>query len=157
MPKATGEFEIASWKGATRLNGLVRTRLQPRMTGPEEQWTCGKGLAEHAAIPAKMADFLESLAENLQAHIPAIDTSDRNGSKERDAYVHLHSEYTAIATHLAATAERMRGCRDLPAAGHHEAVLSGPIIREIFAKFVSIESELADLLRTSADRDQNLL
>jgi hypothetical protein len=30
-----------------------------------EQPTCGQGLAQHAAVPAKIADFLESLAENL--------------------------------------------------------------------------------------------
>ncbi|MGH7480913.1 MAG: hypothetical protein ACRELV_02060 [Longimicrobiales bacterium] len=125
--------------------------------GAEEQWTCGNGLAQHSVIPAKMAELLRSLAENLEAHVPTIDATDDNGRQERDAYVQLHSDYASIAGRLAATADLMRRYRDLPAAGHDEEALSDPKLLEAFETFVSLENELADLLRTSADRDQSLL
>jgi len=124
---------------------------------PNEQPTCGKGLAEHAAVPAKMAGFLASLAENLEAHVPTIDTGDAHGRREREAYVHLASEYAAVAARLAVTAERMRGCRDLPPAHHHEEALTEPGILTAFERFVALELELADLLRASAERDQRAL
>ena len=47
----------------------------------EEQQTCGKGLAEHSAVPAKFAEFLDALADNLEAHLPTIDTTAEEGRK----------------------------------------------------------------------------
>jgi hypothetical protein len=123
----------------------------------EEEWTCGRGLAEHAAVPAKIAEYLKCLAENLGAHLPTIDDSDANGRKERDAYAHLFSEYSELARRLAVTAEEMRGYRDLPAARHDEEALSDPSILQVFDGMVRAEVDLANSLRASADRDQELL
>lgn len=123
----------------------------------EEQWTCGKGSAEHAIIPAKIADFLKSLAGNLREHVPTIDTSDPNGQAERDAYIHLSTEYEAVSDHLARTAKRMRDFRDLPAAQHHEETLADARLIQAFARFVALETELADLLATAVEQDRQLL
>jgi hypothetical protein len=51
----------------------------------------------------------------------------------------------------------MRGYRDLPAAPHHEEELADPVLMELFAKFVDIETELATVLQKSADHDQAML
>lgn len=123
----------------------------------DEPWTCGRGLAEHAAIPAKIADFLKSLADNLREHVPTIDTGDPSGQAERDAYVHLSMEYEAVSDHLARTAKRMRAYRDLPAAQHHEEVFADARVIRAFERFVALEKELADLLATSGERDGQLL
>jgi len=123
----------------------------------DEQWTCGKGLAEHAKVPAKIADLLAALAENLRAHLPTIDTSARAGRTERDAYAHLSREYEAVAAHLAGTAERMRSYRDLPAAPHHEEALADHGPMAAFERFVTLEHELAELLAASAEHDRQLL
>ncbi len=123
----------------------------------DEQWTCGKGLAAHARIPAKIAEFLKSLAENIEAHVPTIDTSDRNGETEWAAYVRLSKEYDALAAQLARTAKQMHDYRDLPAARHHEGELADPRLVEAFKRFVALEAELADLLATSAEQNRQLL
>jgi hypothetical protein len=123
----------------------------------DQQPTCGQGLAQHAGVPAKIAAFLTSLAENLDAHVPTIDVSDSSGRAERDAYVGLTTEYTAIAARLDATAKQMSRYRDLAAAGHDPEALSDPRILELFESFVTIESELAELIRGSADRDREAL
>lgn len=123
----------------------------------DEQWTCGKGLAAHARIPAKIAEFLKSLAENLEAHISTIDTSDPNGQVERAAYVALSKEYHALAAQLARTGRQMHDYRDLPAARHHQEKLADPGLLEAFERFVALETELAHVLATSAGQDSQLL
>lgn len=126
-------------------------------SGSDEQWTCGKGLAQHARIPAKIADFLASLAENLAAHLRTIDTSDPDGQAERAAYVQLSKDYDALASQLAGTAKQMLDYRDLPAARHHEEELADPRLLDVFKRFVALETELADLLATSAEQDRKVL
>lgn len=123
----------------------------------DEQWTCGKGLAAHAGVPARMAEYLKSLAENLEAHVPTIDTDDPDGQTERAAYVRLSKEYEALAAQLARTAEQMHEYRDLPAARHHEEKLTDPRLLEAFERFVAVETELADVLATSAEQHRQLL
>ena len=123
----------------------------------DDQWTCGKGLAAHARIPTRIAEFLKCLAANLEAHVPTIDTSDDNGEAERAAYVQLSREYGAIAAQLARTATQMHDYRDLPAAGHHEKELADPRLLEVFERFVTLETELAEALADSAEHDRQLL
>lgn len=122
-----------------------------------EEWTCGRGLAHHSAVPAKMAEYLAALAETLRTHLRTIDTSEATGQAEWGAYRELADEYADLADRLTTTAARMRGYRDLPAAPHHEKELSDPVLTEVFAKFVEIETELAALLQASADQDQEML
>ena len=123
----------------------------------DEQWTCGKGLAAHAPIPSKIADFLKSLAANLRGHVPTIDTNDPNGQAERDAYVHLSTEYEAVSDHLARTAKRMGAFRDLPPARHHEEALADPHLIQAFERFVAVEKKLAELLAAAAEQDGQML
>jgi hypothetical protein len=119
--------------------------------------TCGEGLAEHSVVPAKIAELLASLAENLEAHVPAIDLSDRNGRLERDAYEVLAAEYRAIASRLQAVAQQMAEYRDLPMAGHLEAAMSAPEILDAFRRYVKLEREVVELLQGTLTRDQQML
>lgn len=131
------------------------------MSGEEsaenEEWTCGRGLAHHSAVPAKMADYLAALTDTLRTHLRTIDTSDARGRGEWGAYRELADAYADLADRLGTTAARMRGYRDLPAAPHHEQELADPVMMEVFAKFVEVETELAALLQKPADQDQAML
>lgn len=122
-----------------------------------EEWTCGRGLAHHSAVPAKMAEYLAALAETLRTHLRTIDTSDATGQAEWDAYKELADGYADLADRLGTTAARMSGYRDLPAAPHHEEELADPALMEVFAQFVEVETELATFLMKSADQDQATL
>jgi hypothetical protein len=42
----------------------------------DDQPTCGKGLAEHAVLPAKLGELIVSVAGVLEAHMPALDLTD---------------------------------------------------------------------------------
>jgi hypothetical protein len=122
-----------------------------------EQPTCGRGLAEHSALPAKLADVIESLAVNLERHIPTLDLTDENSRMERDIYRHLAAEHRAIADQLRATAARMASYRDLPMGRHNEKALADPQLIEAFRAYVDAEQELHTLLAASLQRDRGML
>jgi hypothetical protein len=123
----------------------------------DDQPTCGKGLAEHSALPAKLAELEDALAENLERHQKALDLSDENSKRELDAYVRLARQHRAIASQLRATAQEMTGYRDLPMGRHDEQALADPHIIRAFAKFVKAEQELLDQLQRAVERDQQML
>ncbi len=49
----------------------------------EDQQTCGKGLAEHAALPGKLADLTESVAGILEIHTEAPTRSSKRTASWR--------------------------------------------------------------------------
>ena len=102
-----------------------------------EDQTCGKGLAEHSRLPATMADLLRAMAETLDAHKAAIDTTDQTGTLELEAYTTLSSEFHALATALGRTAALMAGYRDLPMARHDTTKLAAPAPVRAFERFVA--------------------
>jgi hypothetical protein len=122
-----------------------------------EQPTCGQGLAERAALPAKLAELLAALAENLEAHARALVPSDPAATQEHQAYAGLVGDYRALASDLAATARRMVGYRDLPMGAHDRAAMTSPKVRDGFAHYVTTERELAQLLHQMLEADDRML
>lgn len=123
----------------------------------DEEPTCGKGLAEHSALPAKMGELIATLAENLELHMRALDLTDESARQEHDAYQDLATSYRRIAADLQATAARMAGYRDLPMGRHDEEAMSGPQVGEAFAGFVSRAQELLELLQRRVEQDREML
>lgn len=123
----------------------------------EDQRTCGKGLAEHAALPAVLGDVMASVARVLEVHTRALDLTDENSKKEHDAYARLMRDHRAIAAELTATAQRMAGYRDLPMGRHDEASLATPEAFEAFETFVRLEHELVEHLKHRLERDRTML
>lgn len=131
--------------------------FQENATAMDEQPTCGKGLAEHSALPATLGRLIGAMAGILELHQPALDLTDENGRTEYKAYVQLALECRTAATQLQTTAGHMAGYRDLPMARHDERVMAAPENREAFATFVRFEQELLALLQRSVERDQQML
>ncbi len=123
----------------------------------EDQPTCGKGLAEHSYLPAKMGELTVSVAENLEAHMKTLDLRDENSKREYDAYLELVKEHRIIAKQLHATAKQMAGYRDLPMGRHDQMAMSAPEVLEAFKKFVKLEQELLVLLQRRLEQDRKLL
>jgi hypothetical protein len=112
----------------------------------DDQQTCGKGLAENAKLPAKLADVISALTANLELHMPTLDQSDPNSRREYEAYAHLARAFRRIASDLATTSREMEGYRDLPMGRHDEHALADPRLWLAFEKLVGQERELRDLL-----------
>ena len=123
----------------------------------EDVRTCGKGLAERSAVPAKMAELLEALVENLEIHRDSLDLTDERSRLEADAYGALVEEYAELAARLAAAARHMGGYRDLPMGDHDPEALGSPRTRRAFESFVAREEDLFALLSDALARDRDLL
>ena len=112
----------------------------------EPQPTCGQGLAHHAALPARLAEVFDAIAENLETHLTSLDPAEKHSRPELDAYVALATEHREIESRLRALAVQMEGYRDLPMAAHDMAVMTSPRTAEAFERLVQQEEALAELL-----------
>jgi len=123
----------------------------------KEQPTCGKGLAENSALPAHIGNVVAAMAENLDAHMQALDLTDKNSAAEYTAYENLVKELKQSALQLHLAARHMAGYRDLPMGSHIEREMIHPRVHEAFEKFLNQKRELLSLLQQTADRDQIIL
>ena len=123
----------------------------------DNQMTCGRGLAEHSVIPAKLGELIGALADNLELHLPTLVVSDHNAKLEHEAYTKLAAEHRAIAERLTAVAAHMAGYRNLPMGAHDEAAMHDPKLMEAFGRYVKAERELIATLQKSLARDQEML
>ena len=122
-----------------------------------EAQTCGKGLAERSALPARLGALSAAMADILETHQHTLDLSDENARIELAAYQLLASDYRALASQFRATADRMAGYQDLPMARHHGDAMNAPAIRDAMAKLVERERDVAALLGTWINHDQAML
>lgn len=123
----------------------------------EQQQTCGKGLADNAVLPARLAAVTNAQADVLEAHLKALDVDDEHARLEHDAYTKLVDEHRDAAARLRAVAERMAGYRDLPMGVHDDRAMTGPEPVAAFEAFVAMKEELRALLQEQDRRDQQLL
>ena len=119
--------------------------------------TCGRGLAENSALPAKLGALVAATANTLELHMSALDLSDANSQRELTAYRHLTQQHRAIAAQLEATAAQMAGYRNLPMGRHDMSVMTDPKMREAFSRFVDEESDLCTLLQKRLESDRAML
>jgi hypothetical protein len=112
----------------------------------DEQPTCGKGLAEHSVLPAKLGALTAAVADVLAAHQEALDLTDANAKREYDAYAELVDAHRLTAAQLEAIARRMASYRDLPMGRHDMSVMTAAPSRDTFARLVAMEDELLELL-----------
>ena len=121
------------------------------------QPTCGQGLAERSALPAKLADLIAALTENLELHMTTLDLSDQRSLAECEAYASLVGQHRTIASELEAAASQMAGYRDMAMGKHDMAAMGDPQIRETFERFVRVEQDLLTLLEKQLPRDRQML
>ncbi|HEX6274289.1 MAG TPA: SRPBCC family protein [Polyangiaceae bacterium] len=125
-------------------------------TLPVEAPTCGAGLAQHAAVPRRIAVYLAELAETLELHRVMLVEGDPASEREGDVYRELSASYRDIAQKLRDTADHMDAQRDLPMGAHDEAQWTDAHTKS-FAKFVHEQGALASVLRVAAARDERML
>jgi hypothetical protein len=123
----------------------------------ETPQTCGRGLAEHSALPTKLAELTEAVAVVLELHMKALDLSDPASNKELDAYRQLANEHRDAATKLHSIGKNMAGHRDLPMGRHDPKAMASPAAANAFDRFVKLEEELLDLLERRLEQDRDIL
>jgi hypothetical protein len=123
----------------------------------ETPHTCGKGLAERSALPARLSALAAVIAEVLELHQRTLDLTDDNARAEHTAYQQLASDYRNLTSQLRATAARMVGYRDLPMARHYADAMVAPDILEAGANLVERERDVAAILEAWIEEDQAML
>ena len=123
----------------------------------QEEQTCGRGLAENSALPAQLAEVTEAMADNLMAHMQALELDDEPARQEHAVYLRLTEEQRQAAARLRAVAGEMAAARDLPMGRHDTQTMTSPEVAEAFQRFVKAKQELLALLQRMAEQDQRLL
>ena len=123
----------------------------------KEQQTCGKGLAEHAILPAKLSELIASTARNLELHMETLDLTDPNSRREYEAYQKLVKEHQEISTRLRRTAREMEGYRDLPMGKHDQKKLSNPLVIDAYKRYTNLEQEVLTVLNKQLRQDQEMI
>lgn len=122
-----------------------------------DELTCGTGLAEQAALPAKLAELTASLAKVLEVHQKSLVLSDPDARLEQEAYAKLARQHREVAARLQAAANQMGEYRDLPAAKHDESAVAGLVSVEAFEQFVNVEQDLLTLLQDAVTEGRKML
>jgi hypothetical protein len=122
-----------------------------------EEQTCGRGLAESSALPAQLAEVTEAMADNLMAHMQALELDDEPARQEHAVYLRLCEEQRQAAARLRTVAGEMAAARDLPMGRHDTQTMTSPEVAHAFQRFVTAKQELLALLQRTAEHDQRLL
>ena len=119
--------------------------------------TCGRGVAEQAILPSRLADLTESMAAVLEFHQQALDRTDSDSRSEFEAYEQVARALRRSASELKATSSRMAESRPVPMGQHDMEALSSPQAVQIFAGFVQAEGALLALLQVRMKDDRRML
>jgi hypothetical protein len=122
-----------------------------------EEQTCGQGLAENSVLPAQLAEVTEAMADNLQAHMQALELDDEAARQEHAVYLRLAEEQRQAAGRLRAVAGEMAAARNLPMGRHDAQTLTSPEVAHAFQHFIKAKQELLALLERMAEQDRRLL
>jgi hypothetical protein len=122
-----------------------------------EQPTCGQGLAEHAVLPAALANLTAALADNLEVHMHALDLSDPAARAEHDVWADLVARQRRITAQLRDTGAEMGGHADLPMGRHDPEALAAPLTRDALERLIAAERDLVEVLRERIARHEALL
>jgi hypothetical protein len=123
----------------------------------ENGQTCGKGLAENSALPAKLGELENALAEVLEAHKKALDLTDENSRVEREVYERIAAQHREAAAQLQAIAREMAGQHDLPMGRHDMEALAGGEQAVAFERYVRVKRNLVALLQQTLVEDDEML
>jgi hypothetical protein len=123
----------------------------------EQQQTCGRGLAESSALPARLAEVIEAMAENLRVHLQALELDDEPAREEHAVYLRLVEEQRQAGGRLRSVAAEMAAARDLPMGRHDPQSMRSPEVGQAYRRFIAARDELAALLARMAEQDQRLL
>jgi hypothetical protein len=108
-------------------------------------------------LPARLAELVEAMAENLRVHLGALELDDEPARQEHAVYLRLAEEQRQAAGRLRAIAGEMAAARDLPMGRHDLQTLSSPEVADAFRHFVVVKQELAATLEGMAEDDRRML
>jgi hypothetical protein len=126
------------------------------MPMPEAQ-TCGQGLAQHAELPLLVGELMGSVADNLNAHLPGLVSTDENSEHEKRVYEHLAARLREAAAMLHAIGTEMAGQRDMPMGEHDLEALSSGEVLDALERMTRVEAQLLARVQKALTEHQSIL
>ena len=123
---------------------------------PEES-TCGQGLAQHAELPLLMGELMDSVADNLSAHLPGLVPSDENSQQEKQVYEHLAARLREAGAMLHAISTEMAGYQDMPMGEHDLQALSSGDAIDALNRMTRVEAQLVARVQELLTEHQAIL
>jgi hypothetical protein len=122
-----------------------------------DEQTCGQGLAQHAELPQLFADLMESVADNLRAHVPGLVPTDANSRHEKRVYEELEVRHREAAAMLRAIGAEMAEQEDMAMGEHDLAVMSSPEVTAALEAMTRIEGKLVAVVQQNLRKHQAML
>ena len=119
--------------------------------------SCGAELAESAIVPEKIAELMQHVASNLEAHAAWVGDAVDAARQEREALLSVAEGYRAIASAGFSAAARMRGLAELPPAPHDPALWDRVAFARWMREKVVMQRALAQLLLEHAEVSERVL
>ena len=123
---------------------------------PEDP-TCGEGLAQHAELPLLTAELMGSVAENLNAHLPGLVSSDENSQHEKHVYENLAARLRKAEAMLHALGTEMAGHQDMPMGEHDLHALSSGDAIDALTRLSRVEEQLVARVQEQLTEHQAIL
>jgi len=127
------------------------------VTDQDEEPTCGRGLADSAAVPSALAAVAAGIAQNLEVHTRTLDPSDPGAAQERHVYERVVRSLRGAVLHLHAAADEMAGAVELPMGAHDMAAMTTPDVLDAFEGLVVAEDDLRRLLEERREDNEQMM
>ena len=122
-----------------------------------EEPTCGRGLADSAAVPSALAAVAAGIAQNLEVHTRALDPGDPAATQERQVYERVMHSLRGAALDLHAAAEEMAAAVELSMGAHDMAAMTTTDVLDAFERLVAAEDDLRRLLEERRDDNEQMI
>jgi hypothetical protein len=119
--------------------------------------TCGQGLARHALLPQLIGELMESVADNLSAHLLALASSDANSQREKRVYDQLAASHREAAATLQAIGTEMAAQQNLPMGEHDVSAMSPSEASDALERVIRAETQLVAHLQRQLSEHQAIL
>jgi len=117
----------------------------------------GRAWQRMRVLPTKLGELTASVADILEAHMPALDLTDERSRREYEVYRLLAEDHRQAGLRLEAIGKQMAGYRELAMGRHDEKAMAAPAVVESFQTFVGLEQELLTLLQRRIEQDRQML
>jgi hypothetical protein len=100
---------------------------------------------------------MDSVADNLSAHLPALVSDDADAQREKRVYEQLVARHREVSAALRAIGTEMATQQNLPMGEHDVSAMSTSDVSEALERMVRAEEELLTHLRRQLTEHQAML
>jgi hypothetical protein len=131
--------------------------LLARAGEPGSTQDCGQMIKSHVVFPTKMADLMNQLADNFEAHAKWVGQSkDKAAKQEAEALNKMAKDHRALAKDMQKAAATMEKYSNIPPAPHDMKTMD-PKMGEMMTKQAALEKEIGGMMVKDASDMEKMM